>query len=296
MAGTLVISDIHSNPWALDAVIKHAREHFEPDELWALGDLFGYGPGPYAVWNKLTRLPWRLTCLAGNHDWGILGELASSQVLENTYLGYFRVGAWKVILFQREILENQQTVFDFLKSIPVMASPRSGVYLAHGSFDEDLQQSVARYTNHFSMQDALTPQDFANRFWQAAARFPDKVWAKECENCAPRLFFTGHTHLKKLWQWQGSESVWQEHAVEPGKRYSLAEAPLFVNPGSVGFPRDPSGCPSYVFLDWEQQNLIFQNVPYKADALKNAMAVEPYDTLINDKQFFIEPCAQETEI
>jgi len=293
MAGTLVISDVHSNSWALEAVIRHARERFDPDEVWFLGDLLGYGPEPYRVFNRLTKLSLPLTCLAGNHDWGILGEMESYKTSGDTYLGYFRREAWRVILFQRENLASQQAVFDFLKSSPVMASPRPGVYLAHGSFENNPQSSLVNRTNHLSSQ---TPQYFANRFWSAAENFPDKIQAKESDKGMPRLFFTGHTHLKKLWQWQASSATWQEENIVPGRKYPMAGTPLFINPGSVGFPRDPSGCPSYVLLDWEDQSLVFQNVPYATDALKNAMAAEPYDTLINDKQFFVEPCAQETKI
>ena len=40
-----VISDVHSNLQALEAVLEHAgREGF--DELWCLGDIVGYGGRP----------------------------------------------------------------------------------------------------------------------------------------------------------------------------------------------------------------------------------------------------------
>ena len=40
-----VISDIHGNLHALEAVLAEL-EHEQPDELWCLGDLVGYGPQP----------------------------------------------------------------------------------------------------------------------------------------------------------------------------------------------------------------------------------------------------------
>ena len=40
-----VISDIHANLHALDAVLADV-DAFAPDELWCLGDVVGYGPRP----------------------------------------------------------------------------------------------------------------------------------------------------------------------------------------------------------------------------------------------------------
>ena len=44
----LVVSDIHSNLEALTAVIDDAGRNGGFDEVWALGDLVGYGPDPSA--------------------------------------------------------------------------------------------------------------------------------------------------------------------------------------------------------------------------------------------------------
>jgi diadenosine tetraphosphatase ApaH/serine/threonine PP2A family protein phosphatase len=67
-----VISDVHANRHALDAVLA-AVDAEGPDELWCLGDLVGYGPRPNrccAVVQERAAL-----CLAGNHDLGVLGEV-----------------------------------------------------------------------------------------------------------------------------------------------------------------------------------------------------------------------------
>ena len=42
----LIVSDIHSNLEALDAVIADAGRHGGFDSVWCLGDMVGYGPGP----------------------------------------------------------------------------------------------------------------------------------------------------------------------------------------------------------------------------------------------------------
>ena len=67
-----VVSDIHSNLHALEAVLA-AIETEAPDELWCLGDLVGYGPRP----NECCALVAEKAdvCLAGNHDLAVRGTL-----------------------------------------------------------------------------------------------------------------------------------------------------------------------------------------------------------------------------
>jgi predicted phosphodiesterase len=67
-----VVSDIHGNLHALEAVLAEIDRE-QPDALWCLGDLVGYGPRPNECC-ATTRLRCDL-CLAGNHDLGVLGEL-----------------------------------------------------------------------------------------------------------------------------------------------------------------------------------------------------------------------------
>jgi predicted phosphodiesterase len=67
-----VISDIHGNLHALDAVIA-ALEDEPPDAVWCLGDLVGYGPRPNVCCSKVAARA--DICLAGNHDLGVLGDL-----------------------------------------------------------------------------------------------------------------------------------------------------------------------------------------------------------------------------
>ena len=42
----LIVSDIHSNLEAFTTVIADADGQGGFDEIWSLGDLVGYGPGP----------------------------------------------------------------------------------------------------------------------------------------------------------------------------------------------------------------------------------------------------------
>jgi predicted phosphodiesterase len=71
-----VISDIHSNLHALEAVLA-AIDADPPDAIWCLGDLVGYGPRP----NECTQLTAQRSnvCLIGNHDLGVTGAIGLSE-------------------------------------------------------------------------------------------------------------------------------------------------------------------------------------------------------------------------
>jgi len=67
----LLLSDIHANIEALEAVLQQATGH---DTVWFLGDIVGYGPDPQACVDRLRDLQpehW----LAGNHDWAAVGRM-----------------------------------------------------------------------------------------------------------------------------------------------------------------------------------------------------------------------------
>lgn len=63
-----VLSDIHSNIVALDAVLSHAGD---VDAIWHLGDVVGYGPEPDAVVARLSER--EATGVRGNHDAAAVG-------------------------------------------------------------------------------------------------------------------------------------------------------------------------------------------------------------------------------
>lgn len=63
-----VISDVHSNVLALDAVLAHVGS---VDALWHLGDVVGYGPDPDAVVDRLAAAG--AVGVRGNHDAAAVG-------------------------------------------------------------------------------------------------------------------------------------------------------------------------------------------------------------------------------
>jgi len=62
-----LLSDVHGNLVALDAVLRDLSDQTPVDEVWALGDLVAIGPDPVGVLERLHSLP-NCKFLAGNTE------------------------------------------------------------------------------------------------------------------------------------------------------------------------------------------------------------------------------------
>src|SRR5436305_13441070 len=112
-----IISDIHGNPQAFEAVLD-AIDESECEEMWCLGDLVGYGADPDACVDLARRHA--AVCLAGNHDMAVTGELS---------LGEFSRGASVAAQWTREVIEPEN--LRFLKGLsPQGEESRIGRYHA----------------------------------------------------------------------------------------------------------------------------------------------------------------------
>jgi diadenosine tetraphosphatase ApaH/serine/threonine PP2A family protein phosphatase len=112
----LVVSDIHSNLEAFEAVLQDAGL---VDKIWCLGDVVGYGPDPNACVDLLRSKPH--LCIAGNHDWATLGKLD---------LRDFNVDAREANLWNRQQLTPDNLAF--LEALPETLV-EGEFTLAHGS-------------------------------------------------------------------------------------------------------------------------------------------------------------------
>lgn len=124
----LVLSDIHANRPALEAVLDAA-----PDgPILCCGDMVGYYPWPNAV---VARLDGRdLTAVRGNHDAAILQDRAHG----------FRGVAREALSWQRDRLDDATR--SFLEAFPTRVETRiegRRVVMVHGSPNSPLREYVS---------------------------------------------------------------------------------------------------------------------------------------------------------
>jgi len=75
-----IISDIHGNLEALHAVLEACRRQNIEKSL-CVGDIVGYGANPRECLAALMEI--QAVCVAGNHDWAVVGKLDASYFLED---------------------------------------------------------------------------------------------------------------------------------------------------------------------------------------------------------------------
>ncbi len=119
MTAVAFCSDVHSNLEALEAFIaatSHCTARF------CCGDMVGYGDRPNEVCDMLRRL--QVPCIAGNHDWMVIGRMRGEQGREGVYRTQ-----WTASVLS---LENRQ----WLASLPERREATFGVHrvvLRHAS-------------------------------------------------------------------------------------------------------------------------------------------------------------------
>lgn len=121
----LIISDVHANLAALEAVLADAPDF---DEIWCLGDLVGYGPYPNECIERVREFPH--FSLAGNHDWAALGKLD---------LADFNIIAR--VANQWTQTQLTPTSRDYLSELPTHKE-LEGFYLAHASPREPVWEYI----------------------------------------------------------------------------------------------------------------------------------------------------------
>lgn len=127
----LVMSDIHANYNALEAVLKDAGQ---VDETWCLGDLVGYGPDPNAVVEEVREIK-NLTCLMGNHDVAVIGRMS---------LETFNGDAKRSLMYHEQVLSASN--MDFIRSLPSQPKVRSEATIVHGSPRDPLWEYILNST------------------------------------------------------------------------------------------------------------------------------------------------------
>jgi predicted phosphodiesterase len=118
MTKILVISDVHANLVALEAVLADAGK---VDEVWCLGDVVGYGPRPNECIELIANLP-RLTTMMGNHDYASINDMT---------LETFNTDARKALIWQRNAINEASKAF--LRAQSTVPLELGEVTLAHGS-------------------------------------------------------------------------------------------------------------------------------------------------------------------
>jgi predicted phosphodiesterase len=296
-----ILSDIHSNFFALRRAIDHAESQ-NIDGYLVLGDIVGYLGMPFETIERIVEISSNSRAcdlVVGNHDLIAAGEaslrlqlpLASAEA------------RWSLGWLKRQAaLEKNQALFGQFRALisehPTfkLSDLGDGVWLMHGVSVEGEDQSNREKSPNVFGYDSYVRDDT----WEDADRLERSYQFALAQAAGsgvePRILIGGHSHRAMLWRRLG-EGTWirqplaelSERKRQPWrgcprcrgdgtcrlwngtKPISLGpdEEAVYINPGSVGQPRD--GCPAaaMVILDYEKNMVQFFRLDYDYRATYN---------------------------
>ncbi len=231
MSRILLLSDIHANLPALEAVVEDADTRCQFDEVWVLGDSVGYGAQPNEVVERLRTLP-GLAIVKGNHEAAALGEIS----IDSFNPSAAAAAAWTVDALSSDVR-------DFLSKSPLVTTG-SGVTLCHG-----------------------TPR---NPIWEYM--FTSQTADLNLDHFDTVGCVHGHTHIPSVFG-RDAAANWRINQARDADVFQLEFTRWFVNPGSVGQPRDGDPRASYALLsipeDWNTPKIQFHRVEYDVAAAQD---------------------------
>ena len=220
----LIISDIHANLDAFDAVLEHAAGRW--DRVLVLGDLVGYGAEPNAVVDRVKALEPH-TVIRGNHDKAACGIDDGSQFNHVARIAAIWTG-------EQLTPENR----DYLRALPMGPVPIDELTeICHGTpFDED------HYV--FGGNDAVL-----------AMRSTRRQICLYGHTHLPAIFTIADRDMGTF----GATVPDPDRAIVLPL---LDHTQYLINAGSIGQPRDGDPRAGYGVLDDEARELSLFRVPY----------------------------------
>lgn len=237
MTRTAIVSDIHGNLAALEAVIEDIDGQ-SVDRVVCLGDVIGYGPDPCACLDRVMTFE---SCVLGNHDSSALFDPEG-----------FNVAAEQAIFWTRAQIENgsdgpemSRKRMQFICGLSRMRD-EGNVLFVHGS--------PRGPTNEY-----VFPEDTQN------LKKMEKLFSLVSHLC-----FQGHTHVPGVF----TTDMRFIRPVDTGSGYDVSDRSqrLMINVGSVGQPRD--GDPRACYVIFDEQCVEFRRVEYDVEKTVSAIEAE----------------------
>ena len=227
----LVLSDLHSNATALDAVLEAAKGRWELSVC--LGDVVGYGPDPNEVTSRVREIA--AQTIRGNHDKAVTGLMVTDD---------FNPVAKAAVDWTRARLSPDN--LSWLAALPPGPLAADGIVLVHGALqDEDEYVFTPAQALDGLLDSSAEVTFFGHTHHQGGFSYQDSQL--EVLQIRPR-----------------PSEPFAALRLEPPRRYLL-------NPGSIGQPRDGDPRAAFAIADLGQRVVEFWRVPYDVAAVQQRM-------------------------
>ncbi|MCR4891550.1 MAG: metallophosphatase family protein [Lachnospiraceae bacterium] len=216
-----ILSDVHGNMNALEAVLHDISMKRQVDAFILLGDLIDYGPHSNEVIARIKAIDRPILCnIYGNHE---------DAIIKQNYERFSSDRGRKSAGYTRQILKRES--FNYIQNqmsedacLEFTVADRKCLAV-HGSLDD-------RYWGR------IQPGDELNDYY-----IYDYV-------------FSGHSHEPHFFE--------KYYKVE-NLRTRNRKKTIFINPGSVGQPRNINNHAQYAIIDTDTESLNMIKIPYNIE-------------------------------
>lgn len=219
----VLLSDIHGNVTALQAVLNDIQHNVDFDSFVILGDLVNYGPRPNEVIQMVNSLPQELIInLWGNHEYSIFGGS-----------------------LERFATDRGRSVLQYTNTI---LTEESRNYLDTQMNHQGYKECLIEYKSFLFVHGNLD-----DPYWGKFGidKMNDERYAKY------DYVISGHSHIPH----------YVEHFfASDNADYRNKKRTIFINPGSVGQPRNHNPYAQYGILDLKTGNYQHRCVWYDVEA------------------------------
>lgn len=255
----LVLSDLHANLPALDAVLVHAKQRGYDDVMF-LGDAVGYYPHPEEVVQRLAALNPSVRIL-GNHDAALLA-MVDQHASAARDAGLARDPSVVTEVLERHLAELSNDSVRFLQSLQP----------THVADDWEATHGAL-----------VKPWEYMSSLGAAQANLALMT---------TKLLFVGHTHFPKVFAAvraaprAGSSDPGQEmwrtitFRHEHGQYRVPPLAHVIANPGAVGQPRDHIPLAAYALFDVPTRSIAFHRVEFDVAAVQSDVRAAGYPEVL----------------
>jgi len=229
MVLSAIISDIHGNMQALEAVVVDARRE-GAERFYCLGDIVGYGAQPVECLEIVREIS--SVTIQGNHEYAVLHGPA----------GFNRLASEAVFWTRRQLEAGSTGMTDGLD------------YIGGLGDRADLEQCTLVHGSPRHPRDEYLFREDTIEFLPQRQDFSSKL--EGCFQLIDQPCFVGHTHVPGV-----IDDTW--HWVAPAgcpDGYDTEGRACLVNVGSVGQPRDGNHGASYALFDGK--TVQFRRVTY----------------------------------
>lgn len=239
----IILSDIHGNLSALKSVVQDFRGKYQPDAILLLGDLIDYGMRSNEVVHEIIQLGKEYPFLCN-----LCGNHEVAMLCPSEHLAHFssergkKMLAYTIQNLLTESISYIQTMMDGVGKKEFILGEKK-ILCVHGSLK-------APYWGKIDIS-SISDESYSGY---------DYV-------------FSGHTHIPHY-----VEMFYQVNNPEMRNRKKT----IFLNPGSVGQPRNQNPCAQYLYVDISTGIFHHNSVEYDV-ATEQALYTDEVDIFYRDR-------------